>query len=179
MDTESGSGDLPLILAEQPAMAKVANGTTADDFERLELSIVSRVEALLSKYLGKQEEPQTSYATILHDTQDRSIVDLMNSPTCRSSMECQLYGPTPPTLEECSSDDGEVDSPSESPLVAKVIATTATTTSSLSVGFNNNLLTNGACFMAKATEVSPKPKSKYIQTADDVRSEERRVGKEC
>ena len=55
MDTESGSGDLPLILAEQPAMAKVANGATADDFERLESSIVSRVEALLSKYLGKQE----------------------------------------------------------------------------------------------------------------------------
>ena len=53
MDTESGSGDLPMILAEQPAMAKVATGATTDDFERLELSIVSRVEALLSKYLGK------------------------------------------------------------------------------------------------------------------------------
>ena len=68
MDTESGRRDLPMILVEQPAMAKVANGATADDFERLESSIVSRVEALLSKYLSKQEEPHTSYATILHDT---------------------------------------------------------------------------------------------------------------
>ena len=57
MDTESGSGDLSMILAEQPAMATVATGATTDDFERLESSIVRRMEALLSKYLGKQEEP--------------------------------------------------------------------------------------------------------------------------
>ena len=87
-----------MTLVEQPAMAMAATGATADDFERLGSSIVSWVEALLSKYLSKQEEPLTSYATILHDTQDRSIIDLMNSPTCRSSMECQLYGSTPPTL---------------------------------------------------------------------------------
>ena len=41
MDTESGSGDLPMILSEQPAMAKVATSAIADDFERLESSIVS------------------------------------------------------------------------------------------------------------------------------------------
>ena len=71
-------------------------------------------------------------------------------------MECQLYGSTPPTLDVRSSDDGEVESLKESPRVAKVIACAGSTTSSLSVGFNNNFLTNGACFMAKATEVSPK-----------------------
>ena len=54
--------------------------------------------------------------------------------------------------------------------MAKVIASTATTTASLSVGFSKNLSINEACFMAKATEVYPKPKSKYIHTADDVES---------
>ena len=100
MDTESGSGDLSFILAEQPAKAMVATGATAGDFERLESSLVSRMEALLSKYLGKQEEPKTVYATILHDTHDHSIEDLMNYSTCSSSMAYQLSGSTPLTLED-------------------------------------------------------------------------------
>ena len=159
MDTESGSGDLPMILAEQPAKAMVPTSATADDFERLESSLVNRMEALLSKYLGKQEESKTAYATILHDTCDHSIEDLMNYSSRSSSMEYQLSGSTSLTLEECSTCDGEVNSPSESSQVTKVIASTATTTTaSLSVGFSNNLVTNGMCFMAKATEVYPKPK---------------------
>src|SRR3954467_3554814 len=107
MDTESGSGDLPMILAEQPAKAMVATGATMEDFERLESSIVSRMEALLSKYLGKQDEPKTAYATILHNTHDHSIEDLM-SYSSYSLMEYQLSGYTPHTLEECSTCDGEV-----------------------------------------------------------------------
>ena len=160
MDTESGSGDLPLILAEQPAMAKVANSATADDCERLESSIVSRVEALLSKYLGKQEEPQTSYATTLHNSQDRSIVDLMISPICSSSMECQLDDYTLHTLEEYSTGDEEEDSPCESPRATSVVVSeTPTTTSLFDAAYDMNPYINGACFMAKATKVSPSTKA--------------------
>src|SRR4051812_17995262 len=122
------------------------------------------MEALLCKYLGKKEEPKSAYATILHDARDHSIEDLMSYSSC-SSMEYQLYGSTSPTLEECSTCDGEADSPSESPQATKVIASMETTTTmSLSVNSSDNLVTNGMCFMAKATEVYPKPKSRYVQT---------------
>ena len=98
MDTESGSGDLPSMLVEQLAMATDATGAIVDDLKKLGSSIMDRMEAMLSKYLGKQEEPQTSYATTLHNSHDHSIVDLMISPICSSSMECQLEASALPTL---------------------------------------------------------------------------------
>ena len=82
MDTESGIGDLPLMLVEQLAMATDATGAIVDDLKKLGSSIMDRMEAMLSKYLDKQEESQTSYATTFHSSQDRSIVELMISPIC-------------------------------------------------------------------------------------------------
>ena len=87
MDTESGSGDLPSMLVEQLAMATDATGAIVDDLKKLGSSIMDRMEAMLSKYLGKQEESQTSCATTLFSSHDHSIVDLMISPICSSSME--------------------------------------------------------------------------------------------
>ena len=160
MDTESGSGDLPSMLVEQLAMATDATGAIVDDLKKLGSSIMDRMEAMLSKYLGKQEESQTSCATTLLSSHDHSIVDLMISPICSSSMECQLDDSTLHALEEYSTGDEEEDFPCESPRATSVVAPKASTTTSLFDAVPDmNPYINGACFMAKATKVSPSTKA--------------------
>ena len=154
MDTESGSGDLPRILVEQPGLAMDATDATVDDLNKLESSILDRMEAMLSKYLGKQDNSQTS-CTTLHCSQDRSIVDLMISYICSSTMECQLSDSLLHTRGECSIDDEEECSPSQSPSVTSVVISETSTTSSLfDVVPDTNPNMNSMCFMAKSIKVS-------------------------
>ena len=75
-------------------------------------------------------------------------------------MEYQLDDSALHTLEEYSTGDEEEDSPSESPRVTSVVVSeTPTTTSLFDATSDMNPFINGACFMAKASKVSPSTKA--------------------
>ena len=87
-------------------------------------------------------------------SQDRFIVDLINSPICfSSSMKCQIDDRSSPTPEEYSTDDEEGDRLFVS-LATKVAAWQASTTSFL-FDVVPNMYLDELCFMAKAIMVSP------------------------
>ena len=109
MVTESGSGDLLLMFVRQPAKATDATGVLCDDYKKLESSHILRLKALLLKHHSKQDITQTSYATILLLYHVFSIVDLISTRICSSSMECQLKASTLPNLQEYSTDGEEGD----------------------------------------------------------------------